>query len=306
MEWAAFCRELSPHRAVVRVVVDEPETDDGAACALLGGVVRGPRCRFAHTLPTTSLLRPVPGYPNCAETLVPDPCGWSSKSPCLYDVSLELRDRSGAVQQVERPLGFRLLATRGRRWWFEGEPWTPRCVARNAVTDVPLAAWREQAVTMVVSDEELDARLGEDASETGVPLFVRIEGMHVTARLRRVAAVPAVAAAIVNADENVADLRRAAPNLLLGALGSASGQTRAERFDFTVLDATTPETISQIASHCAGPVLAWRPPSNETPSNETLTGAANDCDELQRDLARWGEFAGYLVGNLLRAGRTVR
>ena len=88
------------------------------------------------------------------------------------------------------------------------------------------------------------------------------------------------------------DLRRAARNVILCELRSdADSSPPSPWASAIVYDICDPGRAAANAKQCALPVIAWRP-SQERTSPATARAA---CDALQRDLAEYGDFAGYCV-----------
>ncbi|MEQ8835382.1 MAG: hypothetical protein RID07_01105, partial [Lacipirellulaceae bacterium] len=62
------------------------------------GILRGPRCRFSKTLPSTFSFEG-------KELLVTEPCYWSPRLPFLYEIELEVNLQDGTSLQFEHRLG---------------------------------------------------------------------------------------------------------------------------------------------------------------------------------------------------------
>lgn len=93
--------EASPMEA--RVVAKLPITDSTLA---LGGLLVGPECELAHTLPAgVSFVACEAEGALVVEAVVVDPCFWTAELPFLYRAKLELRRNGQVVARHEQVLG---------------------------------------------------------------------------------------------------------------------------------------------------------------------------------------------------------
>jgi hypothetical protein len=112
------------------------------------------------------------------------------------------------------------------------------------------------------------------------------------AAVRRLARWPCVALAIANAGNQISKAAQAfARNLLLAQEFSGDIEAApAEWADVLVCNQSEPQSLAQCAARSQLPVVAWRPGWHDNPDL-----ARRACDQLQRELAGRGDFAGYLV-----------
>ncbi|MBW3600647.1 MAG: hypothetical protein KY475_25715 [Planctomycetes bacterium] len=282
-----FYGEATAARARVYARVPLPPEGEGWR---LSGTITGPHSSLGNTLPATVRLRDRgPGPTLLAEAALPDPCFWSPKMPALYEVELELLDPSGEVREIAvRSLGIRALGVRGRSLLLEGKRWVLRGVHRRHDTNAPLEAWREFAAMLVESPDE---QLCREASRQGVWLVAVISGnsREVEAELRRLSQSAAVAIAVVDCrgevDEKIA---AAAPNILLAQW--ANGSRPAAWANVTFATIASPEDFGRRFADAEIPIVAVR-----SADAADLHEARAGCDALQRDLAPYGDFAGYVM-----------
>ena len=271
-----------------------PGADDGDW--QLAGHVLGPRCDFARTLPATISLRPTQtssGLQSVA--VVPDPCLWTPDLPMLYEVRVELRRGDEVVATVERPLAIRMFGPRGRDLNFSGRRWVLRGVRRDTAPDAPITAWREAGAAMLV--EVLDDDLAAEAARIGIPLVVSIrettpEG--VTAELRRLARLPAVIMAAIDATAALPDdIGVAAIDIRLAAHCQAENSPPALPRWANVLLCESEDAAAMVDAVADRdiPVIAFRPAGQLM----EIAKARAACDALQRDLAPQADLAGYIV-----------
>lgn len=285
-----FHGQLSPNVAQVYARVD---TLPGGGPWTLTGVVRGPECLHAKTLPTTVPLADLGSGPTLlAKATLADPCFWSMELPALYRMRLELRERDRLIATDERQVGFRFLGVSGRSFYWRGERWVLRGVHRGAVNDCPLSDWRSSETAMIV--ERPDEALCRDASREGVVLVAKVatDEQDLAAELHRLARWPSVTLALIELTSNQAIPNRdAAPNLMLGCGPLARVAFIPDWAEVVVVEANAlPVTVPrQITRPMA--LIACRQAANGL----SLGEARAQCDVLQRDLATLGDFAGYLV-----------
>jgi hypothetical protein len=294
-------------RVYARLLVAEEPAD----CELTGRVV-GPRCRWANTLPAGSKLVQVKqdggtGY-LLAEAVVPDPCFWSDEVPMLYDVHVELRRGGETIGRAERSVGFRGVGRRGRSLFRQGKRWVPRGMYLDAVVTSErddLAAWRAAPAVMVV--ESPSDAICMAASEMGLWIVADLEGFETSTAIRtagqassgtrtalaRLSHHSAVFLAILPEGVSATqELRGLAPNLLLAerAQSVAIVQVSPDA-DCVWLDANDLDAFAAAARMTTLPVIAHR----ALGATRSLSESRRACDDLQRDLAAIGDFAGYVI-----------
>lgn len=86
-----------------------PTADESGETELivLRGVLRGPYCERAKTLPAEYAFRALERDVGIAEAVVPDPCLWSAELPHLYHVEIEAREGSEVVAEFRGQIGLR-------------------------------------------------------------------------------------------------------------------------------------------------------------------------------------------------------
>lgn len=285
-----FYGELSPQLAHIYARCEELP---GGQEWTIRGRVRGPECRYAHTLPTNYSFTDLgAGTSLLARAVVPDPCFWTPDLPALYRVSLELRRQSAnsgeeTVQRVERELGLRWLGTRGGSFYLEGKRWVLRGVNSQCVFETPLTEWRAEGAAILVdrpSDE-----LCREAAREGVLIVPRTAADQ--SELRRLSEWASVG--IARDVAMTPDLRRSCPNLILaGKVRSGDGgDDSASSGHVRFVDADRLAADDRRMREHVVPVIAVR----RLEGIRTLREARAAVDGLQRDLAPIGDFAGYVI-----------
>ena len=285
-----FYGDLTVNRAFVYARLPWPEDDAGLS---LVGQVRGPRCLVAQTLPLTAPLVDLgPGPTLLARAVMPDPCFWSPDLPAIYDVTVNLLRGTEIVASTRREIGLRALGVRGRHFSLAGK----RCVLRGVTTastaaDLP-RQWHEAAAAYVT--DRLDKSRLEEAGQFGALAAVLLTGKpeQIVASMRELALHPAAAMAVVDG-ELPADFKptQVAPNVIVAqALSGDCDLTVRPWAQALWVQASDPRLVARLAGVDL-PIIAVRPPT--TPL--LLVQARAACDELQRDLATIGQFAGYVV-----------
>lgn len=258
----------------------------------IAGKVRGPIAPGTRTLPTTVALQDLgKGATLLGGCSIPDPAFWTTLLPGTYEVTIQLCREGEAVETVVRSLGLRFFGASQRSFLWESRRWVLRGVAAQAGDPQEMDVFRDNAGVLVVrnpSDSLLDA-----ASKSGVLLGVELDGGDLLQKLRRLTRWPAVAIVILPSDlggDN--ELRASAPNLLFAQrIDLAVPSIRADWAQVVFCDATKAEAVAAMANSWAVPIVAER----RLNGNYTLLEARRECDCLQRDLAPFGDFAGYVV-----------
>jgi len=274
-------------RVYARLDVDSP---DITANWQLTGTLTGPTCAYGETLPATfRFVDRGPGGPPLAEALVPEPNAWTPEMPHLYQAVVELREGATLLARTGRMFGIRPLGAAGAGLRYAGKGWVLRGVHGADSSLVDLAAWHAAETALVVSHPGDD--LCEAASRDGVLIVAELSNSYVD-EIHRLSRWPAVG--LVSLSASAEPLPRAiARNLLVGRRLSAES----DRWDmdprsdvvFVELGASV-EPLTEFMD-CPLPVIAVRP-ADAFSNVETGRSA---CDRLQRDLARRGQFAGYIV-----------
>lgn len=274
--------------------------DDLSGEHTLRGILRGPLCDLAQTLTTEVPFRATAAASGTdsgsllVEALIPDPCCWTPELPMRYEVDLQLWRGESLVSKSSRTLGIRPFGARGRDLILDHRRWVMRgiCQRGDLTNQQQLDGCREAVAALYV--DKLDDELLEMASRTGVMLVVALPSQDeetLAAELRRLTHWPAVAIVALEAEPE-ADLRRVAPNLLLAQLVSGdTAPNTAEWADIVMIESEDTQQIGESSGGYSLPVMALR----RGDPFMGLPDARKACDALQRDLAPFGDFAGYLV-----------
>jgi Glycosyl hydrolases family 2 len=269
----------------------------------LSGHLIGPTCDFAHTLPAR-----IPFVPRktdntlLAEAIVPDPCFWTPELPFLYRADLQLTKKQTVVQQHNGIVGIRRLGIRGRELNFEGKRFVLRgahlTASNNSPAENDLTFVRQTWTAAIVSQPPIG--LCEIASRRGMLLVAdlrtpsgNISSSATAETVEHISQWPAVVMAIVNFDA-LPTLQRqgASRNLLIGQYLSATElPTTSEHAQIIFAEVGNVADFAQQTKICVRPVIAVRP----LPQPGKIEQSRAACDVLQRDLAPYGDFAGYVV-----------
>ncbi len=185
--------------------------------APMSGVLRGPFCAYANTLPTNHPFRVRNGLPpGTVEAWVPDPCFWTPAMPFLYKYSLE-RDFGDRRESISGWFGIRRLGREGVNLRFDSKRWVLRATRAEKIELGELKTWHETSLAAVIDGRYTGVSL-DDASRTG-----RAAGRHdlntlddvenQVVRLREHAAVGMV---ILDREASFIEPRRFARNMLFG------------------------------------------------------------------------------------------
>jgi hypothetical protein len=284
-------------RIYARLELSEDET---AAGSNISGRVVGPECAFSHTLPARMpMMDRSDAKQLLVEAVVPDPCFWTPELPFLYRVQIELKRGGETIEKRERLVGIRRFGVREGALSFDGKRFVLRGVhPQFQISDFKsqirdnAAFCRETWTAVVVSNP--DDELCELAGRNGVLLLADLsETSSIAEEICRLSKWPAVAVAIVDGKASLStEARNAARNLVLAQAVSASEPIRlAEWAQVVVVEVAEPPVLAKKIAGCSLPIVAYRP---ELRPMETASARAA-CDRLQRDLARFGDFAGYVV-----------
>ena len=290
-----FCSDVTPNRAVVHARLYGGESLPGES---LAGIVRGPRCSRGSTLPASyRLVEPeahasgqVDRLPHAA-ALITEPVFWSPDWPALYDVAIELRRGSAVVETATRTIGVRPLAVAGRRLVYGGKTWVLRAVRCPAPAEAILQPCREQAAALLAPAASLDEKLLTQASEQGVRVIAEISAGSAEAELSRLSRNAAVAMGVL--PPGYGAVESAAPGNILLAHHLVQGQSEPPPDDARLVlgEVTDPAGFAAWVQSLTRPAIAFRPLDRSC----DIATARAECDRLQRDLAAYGQFAGYIV-----------
>jgi hypothetical protein len=269
----------------------------------LTGLLTGPECEFAQTLPAR-----IP-FVHCgsdetllAEAFVPDPCFWSPDLPFLYRAELQLHGGQAVAGEQNGIIGIRRLGIRDRKLYFEGKRFVLRGIGSHfdleALSDTEMAYLRQTWTATIVKWPS--TALCKLASRYGMLIIadLRINGNHasfsaVAQTARLVAQWPAVVMAIVDAGALPGlEPRGAIRNLLIAQYISAADPLPLD-LQAQIIFAEVGE-LGRFANRFENsnrPIIAVRP----LPHTTKIESARAACDVLQADLAPYGDFAGYIV-----------
>jgi hypothetical protein len=260
----------------------------------LSGSLYGPSCPYARTLPARIALKDAgPGETLLARCIVPDPCFWSPALPYLYQATVTLRCGERELATIERPVGLQRFCVSGTDLRLDGRRSVIRGVRRATFDDRPHEQWREASAAMVVDDP--GESLCEQCSRDGVLLIavVRASKPEVIAKeLARLGNWPAVGVAVLGSDVQIdGEVAVLAGNMLLAQRLEGLGPIRlAPWAKLAFCEVGVQNRLPTGVEHNV-PVLAFRAAADLA----TVSDARAACDQLQRDLAPAGDFAGYLV-----------
>lgn len=282
--------DLTPAVARLRVSLPKPTAGGGWR---LAGHLRGPRSAYAETLPATYPLRDLGADDRLlAECTVPDPCYWSPEYPLLYELRVELLEGGSVRDGVEQIVGLRRLGVRGSDLLDGARRWVLRAVQRRLALETTLAAWHDAETAMLV--EGLDEQLLADASAWGVLVVTQLAGDDdLRNQLRRLARWPAAGLAVLPAHTRLDwDPATVAPQVVLAQQCPAGERAAPEPWcRLAWCEVGDPREFSRQVADWRVPVVAVRRAS----ATGTLAQLRAGCDRLQRDLAPFGQYAGYVV-----------
>lgn len=226
------------------------------------GTLRGPFCKYSHTLPSTIPIR------NGIATVV-DPCYWTPRLPFRYEVKIDVESGSQS-DHLEFMWGMRWCVPHQSNLLLDGKGYVVR--AAEADDDIDLDEFRALSCGLFTK-RRLEANVYETASESGV-LIVAADNADYS-RDRSTAAIalhPAVHFL------HAGDFRTDALSLEVGENTHAILQSETEAKE---------QAESKSARY---PTLVER-----QIVASSLSDMRRECDTLQRDLAKHGQFAGYLI-----------
>jgi hypothetical protein len=290
-----FCSDVTPNRAIVHARLYGDEALPGES---LAGIVRGPRCSRGSTLPASYQLLeqqshasgPVDDLPH-ATALITEPVFWSPDWPALYDVTIELRRDGAVIETATRTIGVRPLAVAGRHLVYGGKTWVLRAIRCDAPAEAILQPCREHAAALLAPAASLDEKLLTQASEEGVLVIAEISAGSAEAELARLSRNAAVAIGVLPPGWGA--IESAAPGNILLAHHLVQGQSEPPPDDARLVMGEVKDSAGFAAwvQSLNRPAIAFRPLVKWS----DVAAARAECDRLQRDLAAYGQFAGYIV-----------
>ena len=295
-----FHGDATPAQARVYARLPREQEIGGAKIQLTGHLI-GPSCDFAHTLPARiPFVQRRSDDRLLAEAIIPDPCFWTPDLPFLYRA--EFRAGRKTSETIHRTVGIRRLGASGKSLLFEGKRFVLRGVRRefeisnlDSQIDRDAAFARESWTAIVVASP--DDELCSFASRRGILLVADLTNREPTCgtsfeHLRRLASWPAVGIAVMATEADLpGDIHDAAPNLLLAQHIRAGEPLDLKPWaQLALAESSNPAEFARTAAQCRSPIIACR-----DGQPDSLPAGRLACDALQRDLAPYGDFAGYIV-----------
>ncbi|HZZ28904.1 MAG TPA: hypothetical protein VFE46_12960 [Pirellulales bacterium] len=291
------------HPAEARVYAVVTTEEHELANFRLHGHLVGPDCEFSQTL--TARIPFVMGNSHnvlMAESVIPDPCFWTPELPFLYRAELQIARGESLLALPSKLVGIRRLGIRSGQLFFEGKRFVLRGV-HEKVIEAKLSnseiSFARQSWTAAVIPWP-DSALCDLASRLGVLLVADLRTAETDANcsavvetLHSLASWPAVIMAIVDA-ETIANIKGqgAIRNLLFAQYFVTNEPFQLHPKAHVVFaEVSLPVDFAQRAKACNRPVIAVR----RLPHPVKIELARSACDALQRDLAPFGDFAGYIV-----------
>jgi hypothetical protein len=276
----------------------------------LSGQIIGPECLFAQTLTSqVPFINRSEGNALWAGAVIPDPCFWTPELPFLYRAEVQLHGPNQRSAACQRTIGIRRLGIRDRWLYFEGKRFILRGGQFNISDDWSLsaildsnlesvAAFARETWSAVVAPLPGD-QLCQFASSQGMLLVADLltagirQGKALVAELRRLARWSAVGIVVLPIDADLpSNVRTSVPNLLLAQWISADMPFNlAPWAQLVFAEVGNLREFANKVSTCVVPVAAVCRPSQST-TGEQVRAA---CDNLQSQLAPYGDFAGYVV-----------
>ena len=287
-----FHGALSPLEAQVYVRI--PNLPGGERWSLKG-TLRGPECKFGRTLPATATLRDLgSGATLLGRITVGEPCYWSSDTPALYKLGVEVAEDGVTILSINSSIGFRFLGTDGPHLRFDNRRWVLRGTSAAMIGgDIP--SWREARLAVLV--DAPSNQYCEHAAREGLIVVARLAGpeSQLLAQLRSVSRSPAVASAILPRHSiGERDLRDTANNLLLGQQFQAAEPVHVATWADLAFCEIEQSSMPRQESGDPIPLIAMRKSeAGVAPGDASAVRA--QCDQLQHDLAPLGDLAGYVI-----------
>lgn len=233
--------------------------EHGVATQSINGIVRGPFCQRSRTLPSNHRVE-------SGRAVVVDPCFWTPKLPFLYEVQLQHETPSG-IESVEFQFGIRWCVTDDSNIRLDGKCHVVRAVAPKGPIDLDAV----QASSASLLLHRYDAALCKAASEQGV-MVVCLDLLS-DVQAEEAQQYPAL------------QFARETPALSTDILPLAVAPTRHK------------VCLTEESAVLQGNDYAAEPPRFLLRRGVDLSVSEmrRECDQLQRDYAKFGQFAGYLI-----------
>ncbi len=259
---------------------------DGSGIVEIAGMVRGPYSEFAKTLTADFPLKPtvVAGQ---VESLIVEPCYWTSHMPFWYDLRLKLLLSDGTQREEILRVGIRRFFCEGRNLCLESKRIVLRGLRHNSPTEDDLLLARKCETALLIKDWSKE--IGLAASRFGVPLVVDLSGHEFVDRnvLNDLDWSPAVMLTLMHRDQ----LTNSGPRqCFVGAYVDGKMQESNIKCDVFAVQLADGERPPAWLAKCNKPVIAIR----KNMGSEIATARAG-CDRLQAELAPEFDLAGYFV-----------
>jgi hypothetical protein len=235
-----------------------------------------------------------------AEARLPEPCLWTPDLPHRYDVQVQAARGEHPLNSHRQWLGIRSIGVREKNLVMSGKRW----VLRGTFCSGDLRPWLSglAAVRLCGIVEPPDEDALEQASRDGVMLVVKLESSgSIESVMRRIARHAAAACALVSGRFSpgtpACETHRLGYENLLLAQRFQAGETvvPAPWADLAWVEDTRASRLAERSSDCAIPVVACSASTSGSSSPASFSDARRLCENWQRDLAPWGDFAGYVV-----------
>ena len=257
-----YCFDRTEGHAKVRLEID------GVDRHSIEGRIRGPFCCYSRTLPCNQSIRG-------GEARVVDPCYWTPRLPFLYEARLRY-ESEGSEQEVEFMFGLRWCIVDGANLRLCGKRFVVRAV--SAGQDPDLGGLRDTSSCLLMTEYVPD--VCEEASKVGVMVIAAPE--LDPGQLQHAQRCPAVH---FSCGKTVV-----APDVIpLHRCGNAPSVPSVCLTD--EVDVLKNQPASAVSRRDQRPKFVLR---QAVASPEELR---RECDYLQRDVAKYGQFAGYLAAN---------
>jgi hypothetical protein len=253
---------------------------DGSASAI-SGVVYGPRCEYARTLPTQ--FRVADG-----RVTIPEPCYWTPKLPFLYELAADESGVDGVA--AIRTLGLRRLAARGPSLYWESRRMVLRGARLPALAADRVAAVRSaEAAVLLQRPSREQCAIGD---RYGVAL-VADERSSPSANevMERLAGSPSVALVLFRADQLPPDAEKGLGGGCLLTACLRGDEAPPAWADALAVEVGPAERPPAALADAGKPVIVIR---RGAPYPD-VQAARSACDRLQAELAPQFDLAGYFV-----------
>lgn len=299
-----FHGELAPQRASVYVRLLGHSSRDGYR---LTGQIRGPFSLRGETLPATHPFQDQgPGDSLLVRANVPDPVRWSLDQPATYTITLELSQGGKPIAREQFTFAFRGIATQGKQLLKDAKPFVLR--GATCPLDAPTAVSWLTATDELACFISAGASLPTSAASEGVALVVTVcaasageTAPEQVAHVRQLTHNPAIAVLILpNAVGEAITAAKLPLNLLKGFSLRASDPLEIPAWCEVAFLHLSKEhlgapsealhSLCQQALALPCPVVIVAPQAKLP-----LEHRRDACNALQRHLAPFGQFAGYVV-----------